>query len=71
MAVRTIVHIITRLDRGGSAQNTMLTVLGHDRAEFEPVVVAGDPGRWDAQGGMAATVATTAVMTGGLSSMPN
>ncbi|MFO0707251.1 MAG: glycosyltransferase [Nitrospira sp.] len=55
MAARTIVHIITRLDRGGSAQNTMLTVLGHDRTEFEPVVVAGDPGRWDAQGGMAAT----------------
>lgn len=55
MAARTVLHIITRLDRGGSAQNTMLTVLGHDRTQYEPVVVAGHPGSWDAQGGMAAT----------------
>ena len=33
----------------------MLTALGHDRAQFEPLVVAGYPGRWDAQGGQAAT----------------
>lgn len=55
MAPRTVIHIITRLDHGGSAQNTMLTVLGHDRTQYEPMVIAGDPGSWDAQGGMAAT----------------
>ena len=55
MAARTVMHIITRLDHGGSAQNTMLTVLGHDRTQYEPVVIAGHPGSWDAQGGMAAT----------------
>lgn len=55
MAPRKVVHIITRLDRGGSAQNTMLTALGHDRAQFEPVVVTGEAGSWDAQGGLAAT----------------
>ena len=54
MAVRKVVHIITRLDQGGSAQNTMLTVLGHERTQFEPVVITGQAGRWDAQGGMAA-----------------
>jgi glycosyltransferase involved in cell wall biosynthesis len=52
---RKVIHVITRLDYGGSAQNTMLTALGHDRAQFEPFVVAGYPGRWDAQGGQAAT----------------
>ncbi len=52
---RKVIHLITRLDYGGSAQNTMLTALGHNRALFEPLVVAGRPGRWDAQGGQAAT----------------
>ncbi len=33
----------------------MLTALGHDRVRYEPLVVAGRPGRWDAQGGQAAT----------------
>jgi glycosyltransferase involved in cell wall biosynthesis len=55
MASRTVIHVITRLDYGGSAVNTMLTVLGHDRARFEPLVVTGPPGRWDAQGGQSAT----------------
>lgn len=55
MAPWKVVHIITRLDRGGSARNTMLTALGHDRAQFEPVVITGEAGSWDAQGGMAAT----------------
>lgn len=50
-----VVHIITRLDRGGSAQNTLLTVLGQDRSRFEPVVIAGRAGRWDDQGGDQAT----------------
>jgi glycosyltransferase involved in cell wall biosynthesis len=52
---RKVIHVITRLDHGGSAQNTMLTALGHDRAQFEPLVVAGHPGCWDAQGGQLAT----------------
>jgi glycosyltransferase involved in cell wall biosynthesis len=52
---RRVIHVITRLDHGGSAQNTMLTALGHDRAQFEPIVVAGHPGCWDAQGGQLAT----------------
>ncbi len=33
----------------------MLTVLGHDRTQFDPVVVMGEAGSWDAQGGVAAT----------------
>ncbi len=53
--VQKVIHVITRLDYGGSAQNTMLTALGHDRTQFEPLVVAGYPGCWDAQGGQAAT----------------
>lgn len=57
MTPPTVIHVITRLDRGGSAQNTMLTVLGHDRTQYEPMVIAGHPGPWDAQGGMAATEA--------------
>ena len=52
---KKVIHVITRLDYGGSAQNTMLTALGHDRAQFELLVVAGYPGRWDAQGGQVAT----------------
>lgn len=55
MATHTVIHVITRLDRGGSAQNTMVTALGHDRGRYEPLVVAGRSGRWDAQGGQAAT----------------
>lgn len=50
-------HIITRLDWGGSARNTMLTVLGHDRSRFLPFVVAGQIGSWTAQGGLQATEA--------------
>lgn len=55
MARHKVVHIITRLDYGGSAQNTLLTVLGHDRTRFEPVVITGEAGREDAQGGRTAT----------------
>lgn len=57
MKPRTIVHVITRLDHGGSAQNTMLTALGHDRARFAPIVVAGTADPHGAQGGWAATEA--------------
>ncbi|MDH5347380.1 MAG: glycosyltransferase, partial [Nitrospira sp.] len=56
MATQKVIHIITRLDRGGSARNTMLTVLGHDRSHFEPVVITGEAGSWDAQGGHTATI---------------
>jgi len=31
---KTVIHVITQFDRGGSAQNTFLTVLGHDRTRF-------------------------------------
>jgi len=48
---RKVIHVITRLDRGGSAQNTLLTALGHDRSRYEPLVADGPPGRWTAQGG--------------------
>ncbi|MDH4079564.1 MAG: glycosyltransferase family 4 protein [Nitrospira sp.] len=56
MAVQKVVHIITRLDQGGSAQNTMLTVLGHDRAHFEPVIITGEASSCDTQGGYPATI---------------
>ncbi len=56
MAIQKVVHIITRLDRGGSARNTMLTVLGHDREHFEPVVITGEARSCDAQGGHTATI---------------
>lgn len=55
MGHHTVIHVITRLDYGGSAQNTMLTTLGHHRDVFTPLIVAGLPGRWDAQGGQPAT----------------
>lgn len=54
-----VIHVITRLDRGGSAQNTLLTALGHDRSRFVPLVVAGLPEPDDAQGGSGATAANT------------
>src|SRR3989442_586498 len=37
----TVFHIITRLDRGGSARNTFLTALGHDRKRFRVGLVYG------------------------------
>lgn len=40
---KTIVHLITRLDQGGSARNTYLTVLGHDRRRFRVCLVCGQP----------------------------
>ncbi len=53
--MRKVIHVITRLDRGGSAQNTVLTAIGHDRSRFEPLVAAGLAGSDDAQGGSGAT----------------
>lgn len=63
MAPRKVIHVITRLDWGGSAQNTLLTALGQDRTKFEPIVVAGRAGRWDAQGGDRATEANCLRLT--------
>jgi glycosyltransferase involved in cell wall biosynthesis len=36
-----IIHLITRLDKGGSAENTLLTVLGIDKKEYEVVLAKG------------------------------
>jgi glycosyltransferase involved in cell wall biosynthesis len=36
-----IIHIITRLDKGGSAENTFLTVLGIDKKKYEVLLVKG------------------------------
>jgi glycosyltransferase involved in cell wall biosynthesis len=36
-----IIHLITRLDKGGSAENTLLTVLGIDKKEYEVILVKG------------------------------
>lgn len=38
-----VIHIITRLDKGGSAENTMLTVSGLVRRGYEVVLVRGNP----------------------------
>ena len=37
----TCVHIITRMDKGGSAENTFLTVKHLDRDRFRPVLIMG------------------------------
>jgi len=36
-----VAHIITRLDRGGSTDNTLLTVLGLDPARYRVTLVTG------------------------------
>ena len=36
-----IIHIITRLDRGGAAENTFLTIKGLNRKRYEVKVIAG------------------------------
>ncbi|MBI5788269.1 MAG: glycosyltransferase family 4 protein [Candidatus Schekmanbacteria bacterium] len=36
-----VVHIITRLDRGGSAENTLLTVIGLNKARYEVSLISG------------------------------
>ncbi|MFO0730151.1 MAG: hypothetical protein U0361_03990 [Nitrospiraceae bacterium] len=46
-APHRIIHVITRLDYGGSAQNTMVTALRHSKDDFAPMVIAGFP-----EGGM-------------------
>jgi glycosyltransferase involved in cell wall biosynthesis len=64
MTPQKVLHIITRLDWGGSAQNTMLTVLGHDRRRYQPVVIAGTAAASDAQGGPTATDANRRQLEG-------
>ena len=36
-----VLHVITRFDKGGSAENTFLTVRHLDRTRYEPVLVIG------------------------------
>jgi len=36
-----VLHLITRLDRGGSAENTVLTVSGLDKDRFETILATG------------------------------
>ena len=36
-----VVHVITRLDKGGSAENTLLTVLGLDEKKFDVILIKG------------------------------
>ncbi len=55
MSLRKVIHVITRLDRGGSAETALLTAIGHDRRRFHPMVLIGDTGRWDDHGGAKVT----------------
>lgn len=36
-----VIHVITRFDKGGSAENTFLTVRGLDREKYEVILVRG------------------------------
>jgi len=36
-----IIHVITRFDKGGSAENTFLTVKGLDKSKYEVILVRG------------------------------
>ena len=36
-----VIHIITRLDKGGSAENTLLTVRGLDREMYDVILIRG------------------------------
>ena len=40
---RYVLHLITRMDGGGSARNTFLTAIGHDRKQFRVGLVYGRP----------------------------
>ena len=42
-----VAHVITRLELGGAQQNTLYCVAHHDRARFEPLLVAGQGGLLD------------------------
>ena len=36
-----IIHIITRLDKGGSAEDTIQTILGINKKKYEVILVKG------------------------------
>ncbi len=36
-----VLHIITRLDKGGSAENTFLTVKGLDKKRYDVILMSG------------------------------
>jgi glycosyltransferase involved in cell wall biosynthesis len=36
-----VIHIITRFDKGGAAENTFLTVKGHDKNRYEVILIRG------------------------------
>ena len=38
---KKVVHIITRFDKGGSAENTLLTILGLNREKYSIVLIKG------------------------------
>src|SRR3989442_3777446 len=40
---RYVLHLITRMDGGGSARNTFLTAIGHDRKQFRVGLIHGRP----------------------------
>ena len=40
---KTVIHVITQLDGGGSARSTVCTVLGHDRRRFRVGLAYGRP----------------------------
>lgn len=40
---KTVIHVITQLDGGGSARSTVCTVLGHDRHRFRVGLAYGRP----------------------------
>lgn len=55
MTPKPVIHVVTRLDWGGSAQIVLETVLRQDRAQYVPMVVAGTSYGRDDQGGEPAT----------------
>ena len=43
-----VAHVITRLDLGGAQQNTLHTVRALDRSRFDPLLICGEGGYFDA-----------------------
>lgn len=55
MTPKLVIHVVTRLDWGGSAQIVLETVLRQNRLQYVPMVVAGTSYGRDDQGGESAT----------------
>jgi glycosyltransferase involved in cell wall biosynthesis len=51
-----VVHVITRFDKGGSAENTFLTVCGLDKNRYDVVLVMGASPQWNAADPEAAAI---------------